>query len=79
MLFIILSQACSDYLDLAGMQGRRWQKMLQYEHEQRLRLEELVEQLGRQHSNLEKQVRKSMSNILNHGGQNSSSMLCNVM
>jgi len=39
--------------------------MLNYEHEQRLRLEELVEQLGRQHSSLERQVRKSISSILN--------------
>jgi len=39
--------------------------MLRYEHDQRLRLEELVEQLGHQHSNLERQVRKSLSSILN--------------
>jgi len=54
---------------MAKNQGKRWQKMLQCEHDQRNRLEELVEQLGKQHSNLEKQVRKSMSNVLNlnHG------------
>ena len=35
--------------------------MLQYEHEQRLRLEEMVEQLAKQHSSLEKQARKSLA------------------
>ncbi|KAK6640657.1 hypothetical protein RUM44_012354 [Polyplax serrata] len=46
--------ACSEYLDLAQTQGRKWQKMLQHERDQRQRLEEMVEQLARQHSNLEK-------------------------
>jgi len=46
---------------LAQEQGLRWQKLLQYEHEQRLYLEDMVEQLGKQHSSLEKQIRKSMN------------------
>ena len=46
---------------MAQDQGLRWQKLLQYEHEQRLQLEDMVEQLGKQHSNLEKQIRKSMN------------------
>jgi len=46
---------------MAQEQGLRWQKLLQYEHEQRLQLEDMVEQLGKQHSNLEKQIRKSMN------------------
>ena len=37
--------------------------MLQYEHEQRLRLEEMVEQLAKQHSSLEKQARKSLAAV----------------
>ncbi|XP_034237415.1 oxysterol-binding protein 1 isoform X2 [Thrips palmi] len=45
--------ACADYLQLAQSQGRKWQKMLQHERDQRLRLEEIVEQLARQHSHLE--------------------------
>ena len=48
-------------MQLAQSQGKRWQKMLQHEHEQRLRLEEMVEQLAKQHSNLEKQARKSLA------------------
>jgi len=58
-------QACSSFAELVQNQGRQWQRMLRYEHDQRLRLEELVEQLGRQHSSLERQVRKSLSSILN--------------
>ncbi|XP_064618956.1 oxysterol-binding protein 1-like isoform X2 [Lineus longissimus] len=53
--------ACAEYLDHAQAQGKRWQKTLQYEHEQRLRLEEMVEQLARQHSSFEKQARKSLA------------------
>lgn len=53
--------ACGEFLTLASTQGMRWQKLLQYEHEQRLYLEDMVEQLGKQHSNLEKQIRKSLN------------------
>jgi len=48
---------------MAAAQGQRWQKLLQYEHERRVYLEDMVEQLGKQHSNLEKQIlRKSLNN-----------------
>jgi len=67
---ISLFQACADYLDLAQSQGRRWQKMLQYEHEQRLRLEEMVEQLAKQHSSFEKQARKSLAAATHNNEQN---------
>jgi oxysterol-binding protein 1 len=59
-----LNQACSEFVKLAQEQGTRWQKLLQYEHEQRLQLENMVEQLGKQHSNLEKQIRKSMNGAI---------------
>jgi len=49
---------------MAQEQGLRWQKLLQYEHERRVYLEDMVEQLGKQHSNLEKQIRKSMNGAL---------------
>lgn len=45
--------ACSDYLGTAQTQGHKWSKMLQHERDQRLHLEEMVEQLARQHSHLE--------------------------
>ncbi|XP_044740624.1 oxysterol-binding protein 1 [Chrysoperla carnea] len=57
-LFRIASNAminrCSEYLEVAKTQGTKWHKMLQHEREQKLRLEEFVEQLARQHSHLEK-------------------------
>ncbi|CAE1277747.1 OSBP [Acanthosepion pharaonis] len=52
--------ACSQYLKLAQNLGKRWQKLLQNEHEQRLKLEEMVEQLAKQQASLEKQARKSL-------------------
>jgi hypothetical protein len=58
-------QACHDYLELAQTQGKRWQKLLQSEHEQKLRLEEMVEQLAKQHQSMEKQARKSLAHA-NH-------------
>ncbi|XP_046980953.1 oxysterol-binding protein 1 isoform X1 [Schistocerca americana] len=61
-LFRITSNAmintCSEYLELAQSQGRKWQRMLQHEREQRLRLEEVVEQLARQHSHLEQAAKE---------------------
>ena len=46
---------------MANVQGTRWQRLLQNEHEQRLHLEDMVEQLGKQHSNLEKLIRRTMT------------------
>lgn len=46
-------QTCSEYQNLAQAQARKWQKILQHERSQKLRLEEMVEQLARQHSLLE--------------------------
>ncbi|KAK2170334.1 hypothetical protein LSH36_3g14027, partial [Paralvinella palmiformis] len=66
VLISFIYQACNDYLDLATNQGRRWQKILQYEHDQRLRLEEMLEQLAKQHSNFEKQARKTLAHAVNH-------------
>ncbi len=45
--------ACTDYLSTAQTQGHKWSKMLQHECDQKLHLEEMVEQLARQHSHLE--------------------------
>jgi len=53
--------ACSQYLELTQTQGRKWQRILSHEREQRLRLEEMVEQLARQHSQLENQCKKTTS------------------
>lgn len=61
-LFRITSNAmihtCSDYLDLAQTHGRKWQRMLQHERDQRLRLEDMVEQLARQLGGLEQAAKE---------------------
>merc|ERR1719209_1011358 len=46
-------------MELTQSQGRKWQRLLSHEREQRLRLEEMVEQLARQHSQLEHQCKKT--------------------
>lgn len=53
MIDILLCQTCADFVQLAQTYERRWQKALQIEQERRLRLEETVEALARQHNRLE--------------------------
>ncbi|XP_034953421.1 oxysterol-binding protein 2 [Zootoca vivipara] len=53
--------ACRDFLDLAETHSRKWQRALQYEREQRTRLEETIEQLAKQHNNLERACRGAPS------------------
>jgi len=59
--------ACAQFMELTQTQGRKWQRLLSHEREQRLRLEEMVEQLAKQHSRLEHQCK-------NKNTQNSSEM-----
>ncbi|XP_028911070.1 oxysterol-binding protein 2 isoform X2 [Ornithorhynchus anatinus] len=49
--------ACRDFLELAELHNRKWQRALQYEREQRTRLEETIEQLAKQHNSLERACR----------------------
>uniref|UniRef100_A0A3B4BW15 Oxysterol-binding protein n=1 Tax=Pygocentrus nattereri TaxID=42514 RepID=A0A3B4BW15_PYGNA len=51
--------ACRDFVDLAEGHSRRWQRALQYEREQRHHLEETIEQLAKQHNNLERAWREA--------------------
>ncbi|XP_041757048.1 oxysterol-binding protein 2 isoform X1 [Coregonus clupeaformis] len=51
--------ACRDFLDLAETHSRRWQRALQYEREQRIHLEETIEQLAKQHNSLERAWREA--------------------
>ncbi|XP_015221709.1 oxysterol-binding protein 2 isoform X1 [Lepisosteus oculatus] len=51
--------ACRDFLDLAESHSRKWQRALQYEREQRIRLEETIEQLAKQHNSLERAFREA--------------------
>ncbi|XP_077298811.1 oxysterol binding protein isoform X2 [Arctopsyche grandis] len=52
----VMMNACAEYLQVAGAQGSRWSRLLQHEREQKQRLQEVVEQLARQHDTLEKSV-----------------------
>ncbi|XP_076452953.1 oxysterol-binding protein 1-like isoform X2 [Babylonia areolata] len=49
--------ACSEFHEVAAVQGKRWQKLLSHEHEQRLKLEDMVEQLAKDQISLEKKAR----------------------
>ncbi|XP_038947938.1 oxysterol-binding protein 2 isoform X4 [Rattus norvegicus] len=46
--------ACKDFLELAEIHSRKWQRALNYEQEQRVHLEETIEQLAKQHNSLER-------------------------
>ncbi|XP_063695797.1 oxysterol-binding protein 1 isoform X2 [Culicoides brevitarsis] len=64
--------ACTDYLQTAQTQGHRWTKMLQHERDQRLHLEEMVEQLARQHSHLEQAAHRQSARPLATGATSAS-------
>ncbi|XP_074177998.1 oxysterol-binding protein 2 isoform X2 [Rhinolophus sinicus] len=53
--------ACRDFLELAETHSRKWQRALQYEQEQRIHLEETIEQLAKQHNSLERAFRSGAS------------------
>ncbi|KAG8146124.1 hypothetical protein E2320_012516 [Naja naja] len=63
--------ACRDFLDLAEAHSRKWQRALQHECEQRIRLEETIEQLAKQHNNLERACRGAPSLSANPAAQRS--------
>ncbi|XP_058806393.1 oxysterol-binding protein 1 isoform X2 [Phymastichus coffea] len=46
-----------EYLQLAQQQEPKWKKMLQHERDQKVRIEEMFEELARQHSHLEEEAR----------------------
>ncbi|KAH0625499.1 hypothetical protein JD844_015040 [Phrynosoma platyrhinos] len=58
-------RACRDFLELADTHSRKWQRVLQHEREQRIRLEETIEQLAKQHNNLERACRGAPSHSSN--------------
>lgn len=57
MLSAVFLQACRDFMLLAQTHGKKWQKSLQQERDQRIRLEETLEQLAKQHNHLERAFR----------------------
>ncbi|KAK2720637.1 oxysterol-binding protein 1-like isoform X2 [Artemia franciscana] len=58
-------RAATDYLHLVEKDGKRWLKQMTYEHEQRGRLQQMVEQLARQHSSLEQAAKFRVSKLPN--------------
>ncbi|KAK3857563.1 hypothetical protein Pcinc_036191 [Petrolisthes cinctipes] len=64
-------KACSDYCDVSSTAGRKWQRLLQHERDQRLRLEDMVEQLARQHSHLEQEAKEQMNHTMPPGHSHS--------
>jgi hypothetical protein len=62
-------QTCSEYLDLAQTHGRKWQRMLQHERDQRLRLEDMVEQLARQLGGLEQAAKEHSIPVRNRSSE----------
>ncbi|XP_062568739.1 oxysterol-binding protein 1-like isoform X1 [Saccostrea cucullata] len=52
--------ACGEYLDVAQNQVKRLQKIVNYEHEQRMKLEEMVEHLAKEQVTLEAKAKQSM-------------------
>jgi hypothetical protein len=62
-------QTCSDYLDLAQTHWRKWQRMLQHERDQRMRLEDMVEQLARQLGGLEQAAKEHSIPVRDRGSE----------
>lgn len=58
-------------MDVSGTAGRKWQRLLQHERDQRLRLEDMVEQLARQHSHLEQEAKEQMNQAMPPGHSHS--------
>lgn len=55
---VLFLQACSEFTTLSQSQGKKWQRLLQMEHEKRIRLQDQIEQLAKQHSALEQAALK---------------------
>ncbi|XP_065574279.1 oxysterol-binding protein 1-like isoform X2 [Artemia franciscana] len=58
-------RAATDFLHLVEKDGKRWLKEMTYEYEQRGRLQQMVEQLARQHSSLEQAAKFRVSKLPN--------------
>ncbi|XP_059049777.1 oxysterol-binding protein 1 isoform X2 [Achroia grisella] len=64
-----MMNACSEFMNAATASGTRLNRALQHERDQKMRLQEVVEQLARQHDNLEKTV--TARNTSHTGGNGS--------
>ncbi|XP_015592742.1 oxysterol-binding protein 1 isoform X2 [Cephus cinctus] len=68
----------NEYLHLAQQQEPKWQKMLQHERDQKVRIEKMVEQLARQHSHLEEAAQHALPSATPAGGHRSSHTTVNT-
>ncbi|XP_068247171.1 oxysterol-binding protein 1-like [Palaemon carinicauda] len=68
---VLEGHACNDYVEVSSTAGRKWQRLLQHERDQRLRLEDMVEQLARQHSHLEQEAKEQMNQAMPPGHSHS--------
>ncbi|XP_072934551.1 oxysterol-binding protein 1 isoform X2 [Epargyreus clarus] len=64
-----MMNACSEFMSTAAASSARLSRALQHEREQKIRLQEVVEQLARQHDSLEK---TAMGQNTSHSGGNGS-------
>lgn len=66
-----MTHTCSQFLELIETQNRNWKQILQHEHNQRMQLENIIEQLTRQYSIL-KHVLLQPDNLpsLDHDDEN---------
>jgi hypothetical protein len=51
--------ACQELVQLIQGQGRKWQKAIQFEHDARVRMERMCEQVASQSAKLEKQIQRA--------------------
>merc|ERR1719351_238375 len=56
----VMISTSSDFLQLAQEQSKRWRKAIIHERSQRIRMEETVETLAKQHNTLEKAIRSEV-------------------
>ncbi|CAG9791355.1 unnamed protein product [Diatraea saccharalis] len=64
-----MMNACSEFMSAAAASSARMNRALQHEREQKMRLQEVVEQLARQHDTLEKSVSARNTSGGNGSGQ----------
>ncbi|XP_052270365.1 oxysterol-binding protein 1-like isoform X2 [Dreissena polymorpha] len=50
--------ACAEFLELASTDGKKWYKMLEHEYNQKLKLQELLEQCAKEQNSLEMKAKK---------------------
>ncbi|XP_052800519.1 oxysterol-binding protein 1-like [Mya arenaria] len=60
--------ACAEFLELCQTDGKKWYKMLEHEYNQKLKLQELLEQCAKEQNTLEMQAKKIRPGAESPGG-----------